>query len=788
MALLPRRFSYLDSGASPNSSRLWYRHPAERWLEALPVGNGRLGAMIFGGIGSERIALSESTLWSGAPSDANMNPEALAHLPEIRDLLFRGKYVEGGQLCKEYLLGFPQSYGTNLPMADLCLDFAAKGEPHQYRRLLDLDTAIARVEYRINGLRFYREVFASNPAQVIVVRLGCDRPREVTFSASFANVGIPAHASVDDNTLVLRGHAWERLHSDGRQGVAFESRVQILVEGGTVWSDGDSVNVRNVDSATLVIATASSYQGGRPEQLCETTLKAAGSSSYEQLRRIHVDDYRSLFRRVSIDLGTSPHAIDLPTDHRRKAIESGNDDPELCALFFQYGRYLTIAGSRANSPLPMALQGIWNDGLASNMGWTDDYHLDINIEQNYWAAEVCNLPETHEPLFRLVENLCAPGRVTAEKMYSARGWVSHVCTNAWGFTAPGWGLGWGLFVTGGVWIALQMWQHYLYTGDVQFLRQHAYPVLKEASEFYLSYMVEHPRYGWLVTGPSVSPENWFLTPEGAACSESMGPTCDRVLVYALFSACIEASKILDVDAKFRNTVGSARDKLSPFQIGKHGQLQEWLEDFAEAQPNHRHTSHLIALYPDDQISPLKTPALSQAARVTIERRINHPNWEDTEWSRANLINYFARLFDGDAAHHHLLALMSKDSDNSLLTYSRSGVAGAAQNIFAIDGNCAGAAGIAEMLLQSQGGEIHLLPALPVAWPSGHISGLCARGGFQVELRWKGSKLQSAVLSSSTGGRCSVRYAGKVISVEVGAGRTVHLGPHDFAPDASHSSS
>jgi alpha-L-fucosidase 2 len=750
------------------------------------VGNGRLGAMIFGGTGSEQIALSEATLWSGAPSDSDVNPEALAHLPEIRELLFQGKYVEGGQLCKQYMLGSPQSYGTNLPMADLQLDFAAKDEPQQYRRMLDLDTAIARVEYRTNGLSFYREVFASNPAQVVVVRVGCDRPRQLTFAASFANIGLPAGASADHNTLVLRGHAWEHLHSDSRSGVAFESRVQVLAEGGAVSNDDDSVRVRNANTVTLLIAAASNYQGGRPDHLCEGALKAAASSSYEQLRRTHVEDHRSLFRRVFIDLGAGPRTSALPTDERRKAIESGNDDPELCALFFQYGRYLTIAGSRANSPLPMALQGIWNDGLASSMGWADDYHLDINTEQNYWAAEVCNLPESHEPLFRLIEDLRAPGRETAKKMYDAPGWVSHVCTNAWGFTAPGWGLGWGLFVTGGVWIASQMWQHYLFTGDAQFLRQRAYPVLKEASEFYLSYMVEHPTHGWLVTGPSVSPENWFLTPEGAACSESMGPTCDRVLIHALFNACIKASEILDVDAEFRNRLGSARDKLAPFQIGKHGQLQEWLEDFAEAQPNHRHTSHLIALYPDDQISPLKTPALAEAARVTIERRINHPNWEDTEWSRANLINYFARLFDGNAAHHHLLELMSKDSDSSLLTYSRGGVAGAAQNIFAIDGNCAGAAGIAEMLLQSQGGEIHLLPALPAAWPSGHVSGLCARGGLQVALRWRDTKLQSAILSSSVGGGYPVRYAGKVVSIEVSPGRAVHLGPQDFELSASHS--
>jgi alpha-L-fucosidase 2 len=735
--------------------------------------------MIFGGIGHERIAVTESTLWSGAASDTNENPAALGHFSEIRELLFQGEYVEAGELCRKYMLGLPKSYGTSLPMAELQLDFTTEGAAQNYRRLLDLDEAVARVEYRMNGPRFLREVFASNPAHAIVVRLSCDRPGQIAFTMSFGNVRVPANAFAEGNMLVLRGHAWEQIHSDGRQGVAFESQVRVLQQGGTIFAEGALLRVRNADAVMLLITADTNYLGGQPDLLCKRALDAIASSSYEQLRREHLADYQPLFRRVQIDLGFTSDADKFPTDERRKLLESGNDDPALCALFFQYGRYLTIAGSRADSPLPMALQGIWNDGLASSMGWTDDFHLDINTEQNYWAAEVCNLPECHEPLFRLIENLREPGRRTAEKMYGVCGWVAHVSTNAWGFTAPGWGLGWGLFVTGGIWIASQMWRHYEFTRDAGFLRQRAYPVLKDAAQFYLTYMVKDPKHGWLVTGPSESPENSFLTPQGTPCSVSMGPTCDRVLVYALFSACMEASAILNIDPEFRDRLAAARDKLPPLRIGKHGQLQEWLEDFEEAQPNHRHTSHLIALYPDDQISPLKTPALAKAARVIIERRINHPDWEDTEWTRGNFINYYARLLDGDSAHHHLLGLLRNDTDSSLLTYSRSGVAGAAQNIFAIDGNCAGAAGIAEMLLQSQGGEIHLLPALPSAWPDGHVSGLCARGSFQVALRWKAAELQSALLSSGTSGKCAVRYGKKVISVDIAAGRTARLSMRDF---------
>ncbi len=413
------------------------------------------------------------------------------------------------------------------------------------------------------------------------------------------------------------------------------------------------------------------------------------------------------------------------------------------------------------------------------MVWTDDFHLDINTEQNYWLAEVGNLTESQAPLFILIDQLRESGRHTAQNLYGSPGWVSHVVTNPWGYTAPGWGLGWGIFVTSGIWISLQLWEHFRFTSDTQFLRGRAYPVFKEAAEFFLAYMVEHPKYGWLVTGPSDSPENGFLTSSGAYCNESMGPTCDRVLVYALFSICLEAQALLSIDSDFGSKLEQARQKLSPFKIGRHGQLQEWLEDFEEAEPNHRHTSHLIALYPEHQISPEKTPALAKAARITLDRRIRHPKWEDTEWSRANLVNYYARLWDGESAHQRLVGLIAKATEDNLLTYSRGGVAGASQNIFAIDGNTAGAAGLAEMLLQSQGDYIHLLPALPAAWPDGHISGLCARGGFQLEINWRSHRLAYATVSSKQGGNCTVRYRDGTVLVRVEPYRVVHLTDRSF---------
>jgi alpha-L-fucosidase 2 len=769
-------------GKAPlNSSRnqLWYSKPAERWLEALPVGNGRLGGMVYGDVKKERIGLTESTVWSGAPGSSDEIPNALEHLREIRNLNFQGKYLEARTLCKDHMLGRPKSFGTNLPLGDLELAFRTSVDAELYRRSLALDEGIVRVEYTMNSHRFLREVLASNPDNAIVVHLTCDAPNQITFSAAIRSA-LPGKVSgLGEDTLVFRGAAFEKMHSDGSHGVEVESRVQIRQEGGSLFADGARLHVQNANAVTLLVAVATSYRGADAQRLCQNALEDAASKSYAELRRAHIADHESLFHRVEIDLGSNPEVGNTPTDNRRKALASGVNDPELCALFFQYGRYLTIAGSRANSPLPMALQGIWNDGLASSMGWTDDFHLDINTQQNYWAAEACNLSECQTPLFSLIEGLRESGSSTAKTMYGAPGWVAHTVTNPWGYTASGWGLGWGIFVTAGVWIALQMWEHYRFTKDVAFLRERLYPVFKDAARFFLAYMVEHPAYGWLVTGPSDSPENSFIAPGGGVCSESMGPTCDRVLIYALFSACIEASGLLKVDPEFRRELERARANLPPFQIGRHGQLQEWLEDFEEAEPNHRHMSHLIALYPENQISPSTTPDLARAAEVTIERRIHSSNWEDPEWSRANLVNFYARLGNGDAAYHHLRGLLSRAADDNLLTYSRAGVAGATQNIFAIDGNTAGAAGIAEMLLQSHGPEIQLLPALPSAWPDGSVKGLCARGGFQASLYWKDRRLQSATLTNQIGGSCAVRYQTQVIHVTVKPKGNVHLSAKSF---------
>jgi alpha-L-fucosidase 2 len=581
------------------------------------------------------------------------------------------------------------------------------------------------------------------------------KPGSISFTLGFDSaLGAYQTAAASDG-LTITGHAWEDKNSDGRSGVAFHAKVRVLNTGGGVSAGAGRVTVTRADAVILLIAVSTDYRGEDPEDVCARQIEAECVKGYERIREDHTADHRRLFRRVIIDLGPSPFP-DAATDERQERVIQGQDDPALAALLFQYGRYLTIAGSRENSPLPMHLQGIWNDNLACNMPWTCDYHLDINTQQNYWAADVANLSECSAPLFTLIDSLREPGRRTARAMYGAEGWVCHVYTNAWGFTAPGKGMGWGLHDTGGAWISLQLWERYAFTGDTQFLAERAYPILKEAAEFYLSAMIEHPRLGYLVTGPALSPENAFIAPDGTWMGEGIMPTHDRAIIHELFSDCIEAARILGIDPDFAAALEAARAKLPPYKIGKYGQIQEWLEDYEEASPNHRHTSHLCGLYPYSQIVRHDHPELAQAARVTLSRRMDRDDFEDVEWSRAWAICYYARLGEGDLAHESVMMMLKKLCDKNLLTVSLAGVAGAEDNIFAVDGNTATTAGIAEMLLQSGAGYLELLPALPAAWPEGQIEGLKARGGFVVDFNWTQGCLYKARIRSLNGNPCRIR--------------------------------
>jgi len=753
-----RRFTE-EAGAPPEAVCLWYRRPAKGWFEAVPIGNGRLGAMVFGGVDTERIALDESTLWSGAPDD-NVNPEGLGRLAEIRQLFFDGHSREAVDGCARYLLGRKGNYGTHLPLGDLRLDLdLPEGEVARYRRELDLGEGIARQSFRIGDTQFTQEVIASHPDGVIAAHLTADGPQGLSLAVSLDSGSPPSRQTTEGpDTIVMVGQARESVHSDGNTGVAFECRVRVLADGGTVKTEGGAIRVSGARVVTLLVAAHTDFGGAHPRDLCGREIRLASAKSYAAVRRDHVADHGRLFGRVFIDLG-GEEALALPTDRRWELLRAGQADPQLAAMLFQYGRYLLMASSREDSPLPANLQGIWNDDRACRMGWTCDYHLDINTQQNYWPAEVANLAECAEPLFRLVESLAESGRRTARDLYGCDGWVTHVFTNPWGYTAPGWGLGWGLHPTGGIWIASHLWDHYAFTGDRRFLAERAYPVLREAAAFFLDYTVEHPRLGWLVTGPSVSPENAYVAPDGSVASEGMGPTCDIVLVRDLFTHCIAAETELGVDADLRQRLRAALAKLPPLQVGKHGQLMEWLEDYEEAIPNHRHTSHLIALFPSDQITPDRTPELARAARATIDRRLSRPDWEDVEWSRANMICFFARLRDGDAAQGSVDMLISRLTGPNLMGFSPGGIAGAETGIWVMDGNTAAAAGIAEMLLQSQHDELAFLPALPSAWPSGSVKGLRARGGFKVDLAWSDGRLAAATIRSRLGRECRVRFEG-----------------------------
>jgi len=757
---------------------LWYRQPASRWLSALPLGNGRIGAMIYGGIAQERIALSDSTAWSGAPNPQQVNPLAREKLAVIRQMWFDGKLEDVTSSSKQYLLGDMKNFGTNLPLPELRFEFEDFGQPSNYHRSLDLENALASVYFLNNDSQHLREFFASHADHIVAIRLHHKSGDPMNLRIHFADSSLPFSVHPEpDGSLVLRGQAYENKHSDGRSGVAFQIHLQVDTDG-RITADQTALSIQGARIAELRLTIGTTFDNENPDHHCRSILALAKKFTWAQLLQRHRNDYQPLYKRAGLQLTSSDFAYNarlaMPTDVRRKKLQEGADDPDLVAQFFRYGRYLTISGSRHDSPLPLALQGIWNDGLASSMGWTDDFHLDINTQQNYWAAEVCNLAECQLPLFRFLQSLSAAGRTTAREMYAAPGWVAHTVTNPWGYTAPGAGTGWGLFVCGGVWIALQLWDHYTFGGDINFLRSTAYPILRGAAEFFLAYMLLEPKHGWLVTGPSDSPENWFLTPDGTRAAESLGNTVDRVFVHALFSICIEASEKLEVDPELRSQLKQARAKLPPFQIGRHGQLQEWIQDFEEAEPNHRHTSHLASLYPLYQISPRTTPALARAAKITIERRIHAPNWEQTEWGRANFAAYYARLLKGDQAHRYILDLISGAADDNLLTFSAAGVAGANDTIFAIDGNTAGTAAIAEMLLQSHAGEIELLPALPSAWPEGHVYGLCARGGYSVDIRWSKGKLISARILSPIDGKIPVRYTNSLHTARLRQGRITNI--------------
>jgi alpha-L-fucosidase 2 len=734
---------------------LEYDRPGTQFLEALPVGNGRLGAMVFGRVVDDRIPLNENSLWDGHPRDTT-NPEALKALAEVRRLLFAGKNDEATTLAGEKLMGRPTRIRPYQTLADLWLDVPAPSRLQGYKRELDLQQGIARVSYRGDGT-VTREVFASTPDDVIVVRLAADRSGQINARIRLARWQDATARPARGGRLVLSGQI--RSLDDAtkeNRGLRFEACARIVTEGGEGAAEGDAWRVAGANAVTILISGATSYREKDPSAACQSQVDRAAGKSYPQLREAHVAHHKAMFDRVSLDLHPMP--ADRPggpglgpasatkvqgTDRRLEELRRGADDPGLMALYFQMGRYLLMGSSRPGQ-LPANLQGLWNEQLSPP--WSSDYHLNINLQMNYWPAELTNLAELTGPLFDYIDRLVPPGQKTARIHYGARGWVAHHLSDIWGRTTPADGVQ-GIWPMGSAWLAQHLWDHYAFGGDREFLARRAYPVMKEAALFLLDFLVPDPR-GRLVTNPSHSPENTFLTKEGKRSKFTYGATMDLEIVHDLFTNTIAAAERLGIDSSFRMQLQTALRRLAPLQVSPSGRLQEWIEDYREVDPGHRHVSHLFAVHPGRQITLRGTPELAAAARKTLEHRLAHGGG-GTGWSRAWIANMWARLGDGDRAHESLKALLAENTSPALLDLHP-------PRIFQIDGNLGATAAVAEMLVQSHAGEVDLLPALPKAWGAGRVSGLRARGGMQVDLTWSGGALTGARLRASQTGPCRVR--------------------------------
>ncbi len=769
IALIIIVLSLITSVSYTQENILWYTQPAEKWMEALPVGNGRLGAMVFGGVEKETIQLNEESVWAGPPIPEN-RVGAWKSIEKARESIFKGNYLESDSIMQNDVLSpriSPRSYQT---LGDLILDFQLNGEPENYRRELNLDKAIAQTTFTLNGVNYSREVFTSPVDQVIVIVLSADKPKSVSVNLALDRPADFKVATIGKNKIRM----WGQASQEGKHpGVKYETQTMAIPDGGKMTAENGFISIANANAVTIYISAATDYNAKNPStplqyklsDKCSETLNAVAKKKFENVKTQHIAEHQRLFKRVEIDLGTT-EAENLPTNKRLEAVKLGAEDPGLTALYFQYGRYLLISSSRPGN-LPANLQGIWNNSLTAP--WNSDYHTNINMQMNYWPAEICNLSECHEPFFTFIESLVPAGQQTAKEVYNCDGFVVHHATDVWHPTAPFGKVQYGMWPMGGAWCTQHFMEHYRFTGDKKFLEEHAYPILKESSKFLLDWLTIDPRSGKLVSGPSTSPENKFIQPgytdKSKFANLDMGNAMDQEIIWDNFTNLIEAAKILKIEDEFVLKVKEALANLSLPKIGSDGRLMEWSQEFDEVDAGHRHISHLYGLHPGRQFSENKTPYYIDAINRSIAHRLANGGGH-TGWSRVWIINFYARLQNSEKAYENVQALLQKSTADNLFDMHPP---------FQIDGNFGGTAGIAEMLVQSQNEDengipiVHLIPALPAAWPNGSVKGLCARGGFVVDVNWENGQIKSATISSENGGTCKVRMDTKTVDLTLKAG-------------------